>query len=224
MGTLTLEKPQNLTYPQWKNATWSEYLAIVENPNLEDVRVFYNEGELWIDMGYEGINHAKFNLLFALIFGFWFTQKQPEQTYDLLGGCVMEKPNKTGVSPDHIVYVGENSPQWKPGDSRRINLDKWRVPDLVAEISDTTLAIDLDEKKQIYADLGIREYWVIDTKGNQVIAFILQENGNYQQCEQSTVLSGLPIELLEQTLMKLENSNNGSAALWFSQQIAQLNV
>ncbi|HEY9706292.1 MAG TPA: Uma2 family endonuclease, partial [Allocoleopsis sp.] len=173
MGTLTLEKPKNLTYPQWKNATWSEYLAIVENPDLEDVRVFYNEGELWIDMGNEGPLHAKFNILFALIFYLWFAQKQPEQIYDLFGGCVIAKPNQKGVSPDHIVYVGDNIPQWQTGESRRINLDKWRVPDLVAEISDTTLAIDLDEKKQIYADLKIQEYWVINIKGNEVIIFIL---------------------------------------------------
>ncbi|HEY9704529.1 MAG TPA: Uma2 family endonuclease, partial [Allocoleopsis sp.] len=144
------------------------------------------------------------------------------QTYDLLGGCVMEKLNQTGVSPDHIVYVGENCPQWKPGDSRRINLDKWRVPDLVGEISDTTLAIDLDEKKQIYADLKIQEYWIIDIKGQRVIAFTLTENGKYQQCEQSTVLSGLPIELLEQTLTQLNNSHHSIVATWFSQQIANM--
>lgn len=57
--------------------------------------------------------------------------------------------------------------------TRRVNLDKWRVPDLVAEISDTTLAIDLDEKKQLYLALGIPEYWIIDVKGRQVVAFRL---------------------------------------------------
>ena len=225
MVTATLEKPQNLTYPQWKNATWSEYLAIVENPNLEDVRVFYNEGELWIDMGYEGPLHAIYNDLFTMIFLLWFA-RHPEQSFDSesMSGCVIAKPNQKGVSPDKILYVGGNTPKLKPGEPRRIDLDKWRVPDLVAEISDTTLAIDLDEKKQIYADLGIREYWVIDIKGNQVIAFILQENGNYQQCEQSTVLSGLPIDLLEQTLTQLEQTNNFRAALWLAEKIAQLDL
>jgi hypothetical protein len=36
-----------------------------------------------------------------------------------------------------------------------IDLDSWRVPDLVAEISDTTLASDLDEEKPHKAALGI---------------------------------------------------------------------
>jgi Uma2 family endonuclease len=47
------------------------------------------------------------------------------------------------------------------GESRFIDLDRWRVPDLVAEVSDTTLASDLDEKKQLYVALGIPEYWVV---------------------------------------------------------------
>ena len=108
-------------------------------------------------------------------------------------------------------------PQWLLGEPRRVNLDKWRVPDLVAEISDTTLAIDLDEKKQLYLALGIPEYWVIDVKGKQVLAFRLID-GKYQQIDESVALSGLPIDLLEKTLDRSDN-DNGNAALWFASQI-----
>ncbi|NEP47200.1 MAG: Uma2 family endonuclease [Okeania sp. SIO2H7] len=124
-----------------------------------------------------------------------------------------------------------------------INLYKWRVPDLVGEVADTTLATDLDEKKALYADLKIPEYWVIDIKGKRAIAFRLQDDGKYQECEESVALSGLPISLLGETLERLEAGNNrhfqkrfsnpypavqksaflersnGSAAFWFSQQI-----
>jgi Uma2 family endonuclease len=48
------------------------------------------------------------------------------------------------------------------GGSRLIDRDRWRVLDLVAKISGTTLASDLDEKKQLYAALDMPEYWVID--------------------------------------------------------------
>ncbi|WP_243146757.1 Uma2 family endonuclease [Scytonema sp. UIC 10036] len=68
---------------------------------------------------------------------------------------------------------------------RRIDLHQWQTPNLVGEISDTTLAIDLDEKKKIYADLGISEYWVIDVGGKRVFAFRLQENGKYTECTES---------------------------------------
>jgi Uma2 family endonuclease len=199
-----------------QSATWEEYLHHVEDSDSQEERVFFHLGKLWIDMGNEGINHARFNELFTLILGFWFVNQSDIQ-FDLLGGCVIEKPKTQGAAPDKMVYVGGGSPQWQPGEPRRVNLDRWRVPDLVAEIADTTLAIDLDEKKQLYLALGIPEYWVIDVKGRQVLAFRLVD-GKYHQISESVALTGLPIELLEQTLDRLDN-DNGNAALWFATQI-----
>jgi len=90
----------------------------------------------------------------------------------------------------------------------------------VGEISDTTLASDLDEKKALYAALEIPEYWVIDVRVTRIFAFQLQSNGKYEEVAASLALTGLPISLLEQTLARLNEGTNGSAALWFSQQIA----
>jgi Uma2 family endonuclease len=202
----------------WRSATWTEYLERVENLS-EQERVFFNLDTIWIDMGNEGINHSRFNELFTLILGFWFA-RQTDVKFDLLGGCVMEKPQAQSAAPDKVLYVGGNSPKWQPGEPRRVNLDLWRVPDLVAEISDTTLAIDLDEKKQLYLALGIPEYWVIDVKGKQVLAFTLID-GKYEQCSESLALTGLPIELLEQTLEQMDNEN-GNAALWFAARIQNI--
>lgn len=81
------------------------------------------------------------------------------------------------AAPDAVLYIGEGSPQFKMGESRFIELDLWRVPDLVAEISDTTLATGLDEKKQLYAALGVPKYWVVDFRGLRVLAFRLDEGG-----------------------------------------------
>jgi Uma2 family endonuclease len=199
----------------WRSATWIEYLHYVENLG-EQERVFFNLDTIWIDMGNEGINHSRFNELFTLILFVWFS-RQTDVKFDLLGGCVMEKPQTQSAAPDKVLYVGGDSPRWKSGEPRRVNLDLWRVPDLVAEIADTTLAIDLDEKKQLYLALGIPEYWVIDVKGKQVLAFRLID-GKYEQCSKSVALTGLPIELLEQTLERMDHEN-GNAALWFAAQI-----
>jgi Uma2 family endonuclease len=38
---------------------------------------------------------------------------------------------------------------------------------MVAEVSDTTLAYDLGEKAKLYAKAGIAEYWVVDIHGAQ---------------------------------------------------------
>jgi Uma2 family endonuclease len=200
----------------WQAATWTEYLQRVEHPISDTEQVFFNLDTIWIDMGNEGINHSRFNKLFTLIFGFWFA-KQSNVQFELLGGCVLEKPTLQAAAPDEAVYIGGNSPRWKEGEPRRVNLDRWRVPDLVVEISDTTLAIDLDEKKQLYLALEIPEYWVIDVKGRQIFAFRLIDE-KYHQCTESVALTGLSIELLERTLAQMDH-DNGNAALWFASQI-----
>lgn len=217
--TKTKNELDEIRLPEWKPATWEDFIAYCEDPNLDNIRVFFNEGYLFVDMGNEGINHARFNQLFTLIFGYWFLGK-PELLFDSLGGCVLEKPRQRGASPDIVLYIGEGCPQWQEGEPRRLNLNKWRLPDLVGEVGDTTIATDLDEKKQLYAGLGIPEYWVIDIAAKRVLAFRLQENNKYQQIETSVALEGLPLDLLSQTLEKLEQGN-GAAALWFMQQISQ---
>ncbi|HEY9597959.1 MAG TPA: Uma2 family endonuclease [Cyanophyceae cyanobacterium] len=206
----------------WKPATWDDYLAYRDDPTNERMRLFFHRGYLLvIDMGWEGINHASISDLFTMLFFSWFSQK-PKQIFSSMGRCLLEKPPLKAGAPDLVLYLGDDYPRWQPGEKRRIDLNQWRVPNLVGEIADTTLATDLDEKKQLYADLGISEYWVVDVRGERVFAFQLQENGKYKECPKSLVLEGLPIVLLEQTLSRLNEGTNGSAALWFAQEIANL--
>ena len=209
-------------FPQWKPATWEDYLRWRDDPTTEIIRLYFNQGQLLIDMGSKGINHASVSDLFTLLFGFWFNHYR-EQTAASFGRCLIEKPKTQAAAPDLVLYIGERVPQWQPGEPRRIDMTQWLVPDLVGEVSDTTLATDLDEKKQLYAALLIPEYWVINVQGKQVLAFRLQENGKYEQISHSIALENLKISLLEQTLERLNEGTNISAALWFSQQIAGLN-
>ncbi|VXD18189.1 conserved hypothetical protein [Planktothrix serta PCC 8927] len=211
----------NSAISKWQKATWDDYLVYRDHPNLERVKVFYQDGYLLIEMGSEGINHASISDLFTMLFAFWFA-RFPVASFSSLGRCQLEKANSRASAPDRVLYIGENSPRWQAGEPRRIDLNRWRVPDLVGEVADTTLATDLDEKKQLYATLGIPEYWVTNVKGKQVIAFGLGENGKYEEIEYSVALSGLPMILLEQTLEQLTQMDNGMAALWFNQEIANI--
>lgn len=213
--------PRRGTVPQWQRATWEDYVAYRDAPNSERVRLFFNQGYLLVDMGTEGINHASISDLFPILFFIWFSRRSG-QTFKSFGRCLIEKTHYRAASPDQILYVGEGCPRWQEGEPRRINLDEWRVPDLVGEVADTTLATDLDEKKQLYAGLGIPEYWVVDVEGRRVLAFQLQQDGKYQQCEYSRVLESLPIALLEETIKRLTQGMTDSAALWFAEAIEQL--
>lgn len=220
-STPTILPKQEKSFSEWKIATWENYLAYRDNPNAEILRLFFNQTKLLVEMGTEGISHATICDLFTLVFGFWFSQN-PEQVFTSLGRCLLEKPPQQAAAPDLVLYLGEDFPRWQAGQRRYINLNKWLVPNLVGEIADTTLATDLDEKKHLYAELGIPEYWVIDVRGQRVFAFQLQSNGVYQECDRSLALAGLPIDLLNQTLSRLNDGTNGSAAIWFAQQIVNV--
>ena len=205
-----------------RQATWEDYLYRVENPQSELERVFFNCGSLWSeDLGNEGINHVRSSKLITMILASWFVQ-QGKSKFDLLGGCGIEKSPCQAAAPDEILYIEGNFPQDRSGESRRINLNEWRVPDLAVEIADYTLASDLDEKKQLYLALAIPEYWVVDVRGKRVLAFRLVD-GKYQECIESIALLGLPIELLDRTLERMDD-DNGNVAMWFASQVKNLPV
>lgn len=223
MTASTLPTAQNIIIPplyQWHSATWEDYITLRDAPIEERMRLSFNQGRMWVDMGGEGINHANISDLFVMLLGLWAIQ-HPEQTYNSFSRCLLEKSNIQACAPDLVLYVGENYPQWEEGQPRRLDLTQWRVPDLVGEISDTTLANDLDEQKHLYAILEIPEYWVIDVRGKRVFAFVLEE-GQYKACSHSLALAQLPIEKLEQTLIRASQGTNTSAAAWFAQQITSI--
>lgn len=49
----------------------------------------------------------------------------------------------------------------------------------VVEYSNTTLEKDLGEKKEAYAEAGIREYWVVDLQNSQLIVFRNPSSNQY---------------------------------------------
>jgi Uma2 family endonuclease len=208
--------------PQWQAATWRDYLESckqAEDQRAEFFRIYFHQGYLCIDMGWEGVDHARFRELLTMLITLWFAAQPNAPSFDCLGGCILEKPDQNAGAPDQVLYLGDDSPRWQPGEPRRINLRQWRVPNLVCEVSDTTLASDLDEKKQLYAALEIPEYWVIDVESHRVLAFQLGSDGRYQQITTAIALPGLPISLIEQAFARLTHESNGNAALWFAQQL-----
>lgn len=216
--TIALEQPTTNTFQRY-NATWHDYELQRDRDDCS--KIAFNKGWLWVYMGYEGPNHARFSdLLTAIIFIWAF--HCPDPVLESFGRCLLEKPNTQACAPDLVLYKGENIPRWNSGAPRRIDLSRDRVPDLVGEISDTTLSLDLDEQKRLYASLGIAEYWVADVKGLRLFAFALTAAGTYEAIAESKVLVGLPISLVEQTLEKLAETTNTVAANWFMQQIQSI--
>ncbi|OUC15212.1 MAG: hypothetical protein B0A82_08270, partial [Alkalinema sp. CACIAM 70d] len=171
--TVSLESPRSRLSSS-PSVRWEDYLAVRDDPAYGDCKIAFYQGWLWVDMGKEGINHASFSDLLTAIFFLWALQ-HPEETYASLGRCLIEQADTHACAPDLVLYKGEGIPKWQDGEPRKIEIPRHRIPDLVGEISATSLSQDLDEQKHLYASLGIPEYWVIDVKGLRVFAFTLQE-------------------------------------------------
>lgn len=206
-------------------ATWADYLAwrdspgetLCERETTERLRLFFQQGWLWVEMGAEGVNHASVSDLFTMFFFVWSTL-HPEQTWTSLGRCLLEKaPLQAGV-PDLVLYQGAAYPRWQPGEPRRIDLHQWSAPLLVGEIVDTTLKADLEDKQQIYHAMGIAEYWVIDVQGERVLGFQWQPTG-YVEIAASQMLSGVSFGLLNQALQRLQIEPNTRVAAWLATEL-----
>lgn len=78
--------------------------------------------------------------------------------YEVLVEVAVSMPNESMPEPDLVVtsFMGGREP----------------VPvetvALVVEVSDTTLAYDLEEKANLYAANGVPECWVVDVEGGRV--------------------------------------------------------
>nr|WP_293141886.1 Uma2 family endonuclease [Okeania sp. SIO3I5] len=75
-----------------------------------------------------------------------------------------------------------------------VGLDIYPSPDLVIEIANTSLADDKGEKRLIYEDLKVKEYWVVDVKNVDIIAFTVVNNGS-KRIRESQILPGLVISV-----------------------------
>lgn len=203
--------------PRWQAATWQNYLEERDRPNAVRSRLFFHNQSLYIDMGAEGQSHASISDLFPILFYLWFGPRQIR--FKSFGRCQLEKTGYQAAAPDVVLYLHQGWPTRQPKESRFIQLDQVRLPDLVAEVSDTTLADDLDQKKQLYAALGIPEYWVVDVNGEQVLMFRLTDAGTYEQHPVAIALEGLSAKLLGEVLGYLKQGATDEAAAYFEANI-----
>ncbi len=133
---------------------------------------------------------------------------------NLLINCSYQKPGEKEVQPDVSYYLGERANLAPTGNSVT-NLNNIAISDLAIEIADSSLADDLGQKRLIYEDLAIPEYWVIDVKKARITAFKIVSNGGSQRISESVVLLGLDFALLEEGLQRSRQTAHTSVAAWF---------
>jgi len=80
-----------------------------------------------------------------------------------------DESDDTVVQPDIMVVCDKS----KIGDEGIRG-----APDLVIEIlSPSNTAIEMEEKRCLYRDAGVREYWMVDPKNNRVTVYSFRDDG-----------------------------------------------
>ena len=79
------------------------------------------------------------------------------------------------VEPDLVVILNGRSDI-----GGRIHVEG--VPDIIVEILFTDRSHDLVYKRRIYAEAGVREYWIVDPRHDTVLPLALQDDGTYADC------------------------------------------
>jgi Uma2 family endonuclease len=196
----------------WVVATWDEYIQAIEEPAYEKAKGYYHNGQLRIEMTPVGPDHADDNgIIVILVYNFGIAKGIRMR---LKVNCSYRKSGMREAQPDASYYIGERV-QLAPTGSSVVDLDSNQPPDLAIEVADTSLSDDLGEKRILYEDLGVAEYWVVDVKKARITAFKIIAKGGSQRISESEVLPGLAISLLEEGLRRSRQMDNTEVGAWF---------
>ncbi len=194
----------------WIRATWEEYLQATENPDYTKTKFYYNNGRLRIEMSPLGNDHASDHALINYAIYLYGAFNKIE-----LNGkdnCTYHKTGFKSVQPDLSFYIGKTTNVIPYGTSI-IELDSYPPPTLVIEVANISLGDDLGEKRLLYEDLEVTEYWIVDVKNVQIIAFTVEKEGS-RRIEKSVVLPDLEIAVLEEALRRSRQTNHGAVSAW----------
>jgi Uma2 family endonuclease len=201
---------------EWTPLAWDEFIQLIEQPKHSKHKAYYYKGQMRIETMPTGSDHAADHSilifligLFGMVSGFDLSARD---------ACSYRKVDTTEFQPDISYYVGTNADAIPRG-TRVVNLDEYAKPDLVIEVSDTTLLDDMGEKRLQYEDLRIPEYWIWDVKSTKVIAFAVTPEGTSQQIRISNVLPHFSLDLLEEALRRIKTEGQSAVGAWFMEQL-----
>ncbi|MDJ0689943.1 MAG: Uma2 family endonuclease [Xenococcaceae cyanobacterium MO_188.B32] len=198
----------------WVSATWEEYLQNIENPIYKKAKGYYYKDEYRIEMTPIGNDHSKDHSL--INYGIHLYAALRSIPLNITDNCSYRKPGVVEIQPDLSCYVDENA-NAIPWGTGIVNLDKYPAPNLVIEVANTSLSDDLGQKRLLYEDLQVQEYWIVDVKNIQVIAFTIENEGS-KRITESQVLPGLEIKILTEALNRSRHSNHTEVSAWLLKQ------
>lgn len=194
----------------WIKGTWEEYLEIIEDLEGTSCKSYYDDGQYRLEMNPISNDHAGDHAIMLFAVNLYATLRRI--AFNAKDNCTFRKSGYREVQPDVSYYVGRKANAVPYGTSI-IDLDRYPAPDLAIEISKSTLADDLGQKRLLYEGLGVSEYWIVDVDSTSIIAFQIIPNGS-QRIDTSRVFPDLPMSLLEEALQRARQTDQSQVGRW----------
>ncbi len=191
-------------------------MALASNPAYETGKAYYNRGKTRIEMTPIGWNHAEDNsIISTLVTLFCALRRIPLKA---LTNCSFRKTGLQEAQPDIAFYIAslDNIP---PRSNSPVDLNQFAPPVLVVEMAASSLSEDLGEKRLLYEQINVQEYWVVDVNQAEVTAFAVADGGS-RQINTSQVLPGLTMDLVIETLERSHSEEHGAITRWLLSQFS----
>lgn len=201
----------------WMDAPWEEFIQATENPEYQKGKFYYYQDKLRIEMSPLGNDHSRDHSIINSAINLYVFLKGINLNAN--DNCSYRKIGYQEAQPDLSYYLGENVDAIPYGTSI-IDLDQFPPPTLVVEIANSSLSDDRGEKRLLYEELGVKEYWIVDVKKGEIIAFKMENNGSYR-IRESQVLPNLQISILEEALKMTRQMNHGKVGAWLLQKFSE---
>jgi Uma2 family endonuclease len=207
---MMMQLQKKLITNTWTKADWETYLQQIESPKSEKCQGYYYNGEMRIEDMPTGADHSRYHIIIAFAINLFCTMRGT--AINGLDNCSYRKSGVRECQPDLSYYSQERS-KLAPSGTSVINLDEQATPDLVIEISNTSLPDDLGSKRLLYEEMGITEYWVVDVQNCQIYAFEMLDRGS-KRIDISLVLPQLSIDTIVEALNRSKELDQTQIGQW----------
>lgn len=209
---------QVLETDSWTKATWEEFLAFADDSTWEKGNFYYDREQMRVEMSPVGPLHGRQNSIMACVVILFAALRNIRVVQ--FANTSFRKTSIREFQPDLAYYIGSDL-RVPPNDSNSpVNLNEYDPPNLVIEIGPSSFSDDLGNKRLLYEDAGISEYWVERANTREVFAFAIN-GGNSGRIQQSRVLPGLEIALVEEALNRSQTQDDGEINRWLIQNFSQ---
>jgi Uma2 family endonuclease len=207
---MALSTSRQLQTDTWVKATWEEFVAVMDDPDYEECRGYFDNGFMRVEMAPLGPGHGRQNSVVMDVITLFATFSNIRIAR--LVNTIFYKPGTRGCQPDVAFYIGPDF-QLPPQNNSPVDVDVFSPPSLAVEIGASSFKDDLGAKRLLYERLGIPEYWVVNVAERDVIAFSISEQRS-GEIQTSEVLPGLEISLVEEALGRSQTEDDTTLMRW----------